>query len=162
MLSRRMKRHIDKSGNVGSHIAWVRLRGPICPIFFIAVYIPHKYRTATPVAADTIAQLDALMQTIPKNDCVVVCGDLNCQLKRNIPGCTGKWAMTTRHEKIGHDQEVLDLMRAHDLFPVDTRFKPKARIWKSSAKKRLCNASYLPKHVDRRPTKLDYFLVSNR
>ena len=42
LLSKRMRRHIDKAGHVGTRIAWVRLRGPICPIFFIAVYIPHN------------------------------------------------------------------------------------------------------------------------
>ena len=125
MLSKRMKRRIDKSGHVGSRIAWVRIKGPVCPIFFIAVYIPHKYRTEAPMAADTLAQLDALLKTIPKNDCVVVCGDFNCQLRRNIPGCTGRWAMTKQNEKIGHDQEVLDMMRAHELFAVDTKLSPR-------------------------------------
>ena len=101
-----------------------------------------------------------MLKTIPKNDCVVVCGDFNCQLKRHVPGITGKWCMTQKHETKGHDQELLDLMRANELFAVDTRFKPKRRMW--DGRKRLCNATYMPKHVDRRPTKLDYFLVSRR
>lgn len=143
-----------------ARIAWVRLKGPICPIFFIVVYIPHKFRDVTPQAADTINELAALLKTIPKNDCVVITGDFNCQLRRNVPGCTGKWCMTKKNEQQGHDQEILDLMRANDLFAVDTRFKPKAKQW--SAKKRTCNATYLPKHIERRPTKLDYFLVTNR
>ena len=66
LLSKRMKRHKDKSGHVGSRIAWVRLRGPVCPIFFVAIYVPHKYRTETPIAQDTLAQLDALLKTVPK------------------------------------------------------------------------------------------------
>ena len=110
MLSKRMKRRIDKSGHVGPRIAWVRIKGSVCPIFFITVYVPHKYRKVSPMAADTLAQLDALLRTIPKNDCVVVCGDFNCQLKRNIPGCTGRWAMTKQFEKVGHDREVIDMM----------------------------------------------------
>ena len=67
MFSKRMKRHIEKSGHVGTRIVWVRIKGPICPIFFVAVYIPHKYRTA-PTATETLAQLDALIKTVPKND----------------------------------------------------------------------------------------------
>ena len=46
LLSRRMRRHIDKSGHVGSRIAWVRIRGPMCPIFFITIYVPHKYHVS--------------------------------------------------------------------------------------------------------------------
>ena len=32
LLLKRMRRHIDRSGHAGSRIAWVRLKGPICPI----------------------------------------------------------------------------------------------------------------------------------
>ena len=94
------------------------------------------------------------------DDCIVVAGDLNCQLRRNVPGCTGQWAMTSRQEEQGHDGQVLDLMRKHDMFAVDTLFKPKRKMW--SGKIRVCNATYLPKDVARRPKRLDYFLVSNR
>ena len=73
LLSRRMRNYTDKSGHVGTRIAWVRLWGPICPIFFIVVYVPHKYHTATPQATDTLTQLDALIKTVPKNDCLVIC-----------------------------------------------------------------------------------------
>ena len=160
LFSKRIRKHIDKTGHVGARIAYARLRGPICPIFFIVVYIPHKFRTATPQASDTLTQLDALIKTVPKNDCLVVCGDFNCQLKRNVPDLTDKWCMTQKHEAQGHDQELLDLMRTHELFAVDTRFKPKQKQW--SKRKRLCNETYMPKHKARRPTKLDYFLVSQR
>ena len=161
LLSRRMKRYIDNAGYVGTRIAWVRIRGPICPIFFIAVYVPHKYRTA-PTATETLAKLDALIKTVPINDCLVICGDYNCQLRRNVEGLTGKWSMTKKNETKGHDQELLDLMRKYELFAIDTKFKPKAKLWPNQTRKRLCNATYMPKHKGRRPTKLDYFLVSQR
>ena len=77
-----------------------------------------------------------------------------------MSGCTGQWSMTKKNEKKGHDQEILNLMRAQDLFAVETRFMSKQKLW--SGRKRRCNVSYIPKHVDRRPTKIDYFLVSNR
>ena len=137
----------------------MRLRGPICPIFFIVVYVPHKYR-ATPQAGYTLAELEALLKTVLKNDCVVVCDDFNCQLKRNVEGLTGKWIMTQKFENVGHDKALLDLMRSQELFAVDTKFKPRAKYW--SNRKRLYNATYLPKHKEHRPTKLDYFLVSQR
>ena len=160
LLSKRLSRHIERSGHVGTRIAWVRLCGPVCPIFFIVVYVPHKYR-ATPKASDTLYELNELLKTVPKNDSrLIVCGDFNCQLRRNVPGCTGQWSMTKKNEDKGHDQQVLDIMRTQDLFAVETRFMPKTKLW--SEKKRRCNATYMPKHTERRPTKLDYFLVSNR
>ena len=159
MLSPRMSQHFKDSGHVGTRIAWVRLAGPVCNIFFVAVYLPHKYRTE-PSAQDTLAQLDALLATVNKNDCIIVAGDLNCQLRRNVEQCTGQWSMTTKNENFGHDQEVLDLMRQYDLFAIGTNFKPNERQW--SGKPRRCNATYLSKHVDRRHTKLDYCLVANR
>ena len=130
--------------------------------FFITVYVPHKFRTATPQAVDTLHELNALLKTVSKNDCLVVCGEFNCQLRRNIKGLTGKWSMTQKHEDKGHDQELLDVMRTHELFAIDTytKFKSQKKTW--SKRKRLCNATYMPKHTERLPTKLDYFLVSQR
>lgn len=162
LLSKRMVKKIHSKDFVGSRIAWVRLQGPTCFIFFVVVYIPHKYRNKPPYAQDTLIELDTLLRSeyVSKHDCVVVSGDLNCQLRRNVQGCTGRWAMTNKNEKTGHDKETLSLMRSFDLFAVDTRFMPERKLWQG--KMRRCNATYLPKHVERRPTKLDYFLVSNR
>ena len=42
MISPRMRTKIHSSDHVSTIIAWVRLHGPICTIFFIVVYIPHK------------------------------------------------------------------------------------------------------------------------
>ena len=97
--------------------------------FFVAVYIPHKYRAA-PQASDTIEELESLLSSthVHKNDCVIIAGDLNCQLRRNVQGCTGPWSMTRRNEKVGHDDEVLDLMRRFDLFAIGTKFKPRRKL----------------------------------
>ena len=124
------------------------------------MYVPHKYRHKTPYPRDTLQQLDNLLKSVSNSDFIVVCGDLNCELRRNIPGLTGKWSMTKCNEKKGHDQELQSLMRQHDLFAADTKFRPKATTW--NGKKRICNATYVSKHEDARPKKLDYFLVSKR
>ena len=89
-----------------------------------------------------------------------VISEVSCQLKRNVSGLTGKWSMTQKHEEQGHDEDLIDTIRTHELFAVDTNFKPKKKFW--SKRNRLCNATYMPKHKERRPTKLDYFLVSQR
>ena len=87
--------------------------------------------------------------------------DFNCQLQRNVPGCTGKWCMTTKPDG-DHGEEMLDLIRLHDLFAVDTLFKPAKKRWGTERRSRLCNATHLQKDVTRRPTKLDYICVTNR
>ena len=124
MLSPRMADKVIGEGHVGTRIAWVRLAGPVCNIFYVVVYIPHKGRTQKPMAMDTIAQLRQLLQTVRKSDCIIVAGDLNCQLHRHVEGCTGEWCMTTRANENGHGEEILNLMRDHDLFASCTLFKP--------------------------------------
>ena len=52
---------------------------------FIVVYILHKGRTSTPYAEDTILQLKKLLRTVRKSECVILVGDFNCQLRRNVP-----------------------------------------------------------------------------
>ena len=89
-------------------------------------------------------------------------GDLNCELQRNVQGCTGKWMMNKRPDD-GHGPKVLSIMRTHDLFAADSMFKTKRRyMFAKEKKKRICNATYLQKDKQLRPKKLDYFLVSNR
>ena len=90
MLSDRMADKVLEQGHVGPRIVWVRIAGPICNIFFITVYVPHKGRTSKPTAADTLEQLRKLLRTVRKSECIVLCGDLNCQLQRNVKGCTGQ------------------------------------------------------------------------
>ena len=38
LLSARMRGKIHRSGFIGTRIAWVRLQGPICPIFFVVLF----------------------------------------------------------------------------------------------------------------------------
>ena len=127
MLSRRFVKRVLAKGSVGSRITWVRIDGPVCPLFIVCVYIPHKYRKTAPLAADTIAQLDDLLSNCKKlqsTDCVIIMGDFNCELQRNVQGCTGKWLMNKRPDN-GHSKDIISLMRAQDLFAVDSLFRPK-------------------------------------
>ena len=126
MLSPRMANKIISSGHVGSRIAWVRSKGPVCNLIYIVTYIPHKGRTEAPKAEDTIAQLAQFLSTVKTSECVIIGGDLNCQLQRNVQGCTGKWCMT-KYENKGHGNKILDVMRTHDLCAIDTYFKPKRK-----------------------------------
>ena len=164
LLSQQFSTRILAQGSVGSRIVWVRLDGPVCPLFIVCVYIPHKYRKTAPQAADTIAELSSLLSNCKKlkpTDCVIIMGDLNCELPRNIQGYTGRWFMNKRHDD-GHSADIISLMRSQDLFAVDSLFRPKRRKMFNQKKKRICNATWLQKDTSLRPKKLDYFLVSNR
>ena len=88
-------------------------------------------------------------------------GNLNCELQRNVQGCTGKWSMTKKKDS-GYGEEVLELMRQFDLFAVDTLFKPARKAWGKKGRLRYCNATYMAKDEAKRPRKLDYIIVSNR
>ena len=61
LLSQRFSSRILTQGAVGSRIVWVRLEGPVCPLFVVCAYIPHKYRKSPPRAADTIHALNNLL-----------------------------------------------------------------------------------------------------
>ena len=164
LLSQRFSSRVLAQGSVGSRIAWVRLDGPVCPLFVACAYIPHKYRKTTPQAADTIHDLNTLLSSckdLKPADCIIVMGDFNCELERNVQGCTGRWLMNTRPDN-GHSADIISLMRSQDLFAVDSLFRPKRSKMFSQAKKRVCNATWLQKDTSLRPKKLDYFLVSNR
>ena len=165
LLSQRFSKKILAQGAVESRIVWVRLDGPVCPLFVVCAYVPHKYKTTTPNAEDVLQQISHLLQNcrdLKPNDCIILLGDFNCELQRNVQGCTGRWFMNKRKDD-GHSDKVIELLRAHDLFAVDSLFCPKRKnMFCTDKKKRYCNATYLQKEKGRRPKKLDYFFISNR
>ena len=161
LLSPRMADRILDQGCVGSRIVHARLTGPVCKLFVVIPYTPHKGRKSTPYTQDTIRDLDELLVTVCKSDCVILMGDFNCELQRNVQGCKGQWCMTQKKDN-GHGEEILALMRKHDIFAVDTLFKPARKAWGEQGQKRCCNATYMSKDSKKRTKKLDYICVSNR
>ena len=53
LLSKRFSELILVKGSVRSHIVWVHIDGPCCPLFIIYTYIPGKYRTTNGVQLTT-------------------------------------------------------------------------------------------------------------
>ena len=73
LLSKRFANKILAQGAVGSRIVWVRISGPVCPLFVVCVYVPHKFKKTTPVAQDVINQIDDLLtncKSLKPQDCV--------------------------------------------------------------------------------------------
>ena len=44
ILSKRMQKKMMAFGSQGERVCWVRLAGPVCNLFIIAVYMPHRGR----------------------------------------------------------------------------------------------------------------------
>ena len=76
-LSARMTDRILDVGYIGSRIVYARLAGPVCNLFAIMTYIPHRGRTKAPYAQDIIKQLKELLATVNKMDCIILMGDFN-------------------------------------------------------------------------------------
>ena len=140
LLSERAQSKYMSHGSPCERIVWVRLKGPVTNLFIIAVYVPHRARVE-PCQNDTLSSLIELLKKVPKNDCIVVLGDLNEQLPSNIESLTGKWAYDT---KSANADEILHIMRMFDLFAVSTKFQPKKNS--SSATYVFCEeGSFMPK-----------------
>ena len=66
ILSPRAQRKFMGAGNNGSErICWVRLKGPACNLFIVAVYMPHNKRVQ-PSQADTLKELDDICKQSKK------------------------------------------------------------------------------------------------
>ena len=90
MLSPRMAKKVEKFGSEGERVVWVRLRGPTCNLFVIAVYLSHRGRVS-PSQDDTLADVQKVIAQVPEHDCVCILGDFNEQIAGNVPETTGKW-----------------------------------------------------------------------
>ena len=119
-----------KGNNNSERICWVRLKGPVCNLFVVSVYMPHSCRVK-PAQADTLHELDVICKQAKKNDCVIVLGDFNVQLPGNVPKCTGGYVCAQGESKSA--TKVLNFMRRHDLHAINTKFR----------KKRQSHATYL-------------------
>ena len=124
ILSQRAKKKLLTFGTHGERICWVRIKGPICNLFIIAIYLPHRGRVQ-PSQEDTLKDLEyVLSNKVPQGDCVCVLGDLNEQLEADVKGRTGKY---TAGPKSPNADAIMQLMQLHELSAANTLFKPRRR-----------------------------------
>lgn len=121
LLSPIAMKKVISFGSPCERISWVRLKSPVSNLFTASIYLPHSART-NPSTSDTLASLVKLLKTIPKNDCIVILGDLNVQLPPNVNGITGKWAYGKADENVN---AVIEVMRMFNLRAINTDFQPK-------------------------------------
>ena len=151
LLSSRLARCVIHEGRNGSRVVFARIRANPCNLFVIGVYMPHAGRVQPPFYTDVLEQLDEVLSQVRNNDCVIIMGDLNCKLARNIPNRTGRWSIHTHSNAVG--EEMLELMNIRDLSAVSTMFKPP---------RGKTNATFVPRDPAYKDTQIDFILVSSR
>ena len=113
--------------------------------------MPHKGRKCKPFPSDTIKQLSSILSKISQHTCVILLGDMNCKLGRNIDNLTGKWCA---HKHSNAEGEIfLDLMRRFNLTATSTFFQPP---------RKKSNVTYMAKDPSCKPSQIDYIMVSSR
>ena len=123
ILSKRIQQKVLQFGSEGERVCWVRLRGPTCNLFVIAVYMPHRARIQ-PSQDQTLADIQEVLKDVPPRDCVCMLGDFNEQLPSNVEGATGAWTGGTAS---ANANRMLDLLRMNNLTAINTLFPPKKR-----------------------------------
>ena len=85
-LSKRAAGLMFDSGYIGSRIVWVKMRGWMCDMCVIGVYVPHRFRKRAPFQQDTLEHLRFFAENLPPSMCRVILGDFNCKLGRKETG----------------------------------------------------------------------------
>ena len=97
-----------------------------------------------------MARLEKVLKEVRNNDCIIMLGDLNCKVARNIPKRKGRWCIHVDSNKLG--EEMLDLMNRRDLCAISTTFKPP---------KGKTNATFKPRDPAYKETQIDYILIAS-
>ena len=108
-------------GSVGERVCWVRLRGPVCNLFVVTTYMPHRGRVC-PSQDDTLTDVNSVLSKVPAQDCICLLGDINEQLAKEIRGVTGKW---TGGPPSTNSDKIVQFLRLHKLLTINTTFQPK-------------------------------------
>ena len=150
LISDQVKRCIMHSGCIGSRIVYARVRGDVCNLFVIGIYVPHSKRS-NPSRAETLDELNTLLLSVSQRDCVVILGDFNSRLPRSTEKLTGRWC-THRYEDDG-GKMIMNLMRKNRLVAASTLHQPRRRH---------TNATFIPRDPRYKPKQLDYIICSAR
>ena len=150
MLSDRVRKYVTHWDFIGSRIVYCRLKGVTCNYFVIGIYIPQSKRT-NPDQPEAYNELEKLLSSTGARDCIILLGDFNSRLKRNIANHTGRWSIHSRNDAGG--DRLLEIMRSFSLRCVSTIFQPPRHH---------SNATYMNVQPHLPPSQIDYIIVSTR
>ena len=151
LLSDNVARCVSFSGSCGSRIVYARIRANPCDLFVIGAYMPHSQRKCKPFPADTLKQLEDIISRVSQHTCIILLGDFNCKLERNISKVTGQWCVHTSCNREG--KEFRDMLQRLKLVAISTFFQPQ---------RGKSNATYIAKDPIYKPSQIDYIVVSTR
>ena len=150
MLSERVRNLVTHWDFVGSRIVYCRIKGVTCNYFVIGIYIPRSKRT-NPDQMETYNELEKLLSSTGARDCIILLGDFNSRLRRNIANHTGRWSIHNRNDEGG--DRLLEIMKTFSLHCVSTNFQPPRRH---------SNATYMNIQPQLPPSQIDHIIVSTR
>ena len=122
LFSDRVAESVLHTGCCGPRIVYAAIRASPCNLFVVSVYVPHAGRQ-NPSPTDTLADLEALLVSVPQHDCVIVLGDFNAKLPRSNGRHTGRWCIHTRGNQAG--DMLGSLMERRQLCAVSTLHQPR-------------------------------------
>ena len=143
IISKRLSKYVITSGSIGSRIVYCRIRGIRTNIFVIGVYIPQKSRK-NPDQNDIYNQLDSLLLNIKQGDCIILMGDFNSRLARDIDNHVGRWSIHKYSDSGG--ERLLSIMNTISLRCMSTYFQPSRNH---------NNATFMNVQSDKPPSQID-------
>ena len=145
LLSNRIVNCTMPSGSCGPRIVFAR-----CNLFAVCVYVPRSGRHS-PIASDTLSEVEYIIARAPQHDCVDLLGDYNARLHRNTERRTGRWCIHNQANPAG--TRLLALTERRQLCAVFTFHQPRRGS---------NNAMYISKDPRYGPSRIDYILTSCR
>lgn len=113
-------------GKLGHRGCWVRIRGPVCNLLIIGLYLPPQYSRQSHVV--TLRKLKELLRECGVHDCVIILGDFNVRLPRCYRDIIGRYAHRQVNRKMSmKKKEILSILARNGLCAINTYFRPKKR-----------------------------------
>ena len=111
-----------------------RFKAERADLTVIVVYIPHKGRNDTPInQSSTYDELEQVISTVSKHDCLIVMGDFNSRLARSDKtnnytdkNLIGRWSIHPNNDQGG--TLLRHIMQRQGLCAISTMFQPQKTI----------------------------------
>ena len=117
----------------------------------VYVCTSHTAGDKCPSAADTLYELEDILNSAPLHDCVIVLGDFNSKLPHSNGQQTGRWCIHRRGNQTG--DMLGSLMERKQLCALSTLHQPRRHA---------TNATYLSKDRRDGPSQIDYIRLASR
>ena len=154
MLSPRAQKALIFANAISPRIMMARFKADHANLTVIVAYIPHQGRDQSP----TYIELENIINSVSKHDCLVVIGDFNSRLARSDINndfldkeLVGRWSI--HHKDCPGGKLLRGLLHRQNLCAVSTMFQPK---------RNRTNATWINPCTNLKPSQIDHILVCNR